>query len=583
MRNFIRRYFIHLLLSIASAFVVKQVMDTSKQTPESILIEFEVSVKSGDSFQLFYTSPSSDFMEEQSARVNATGQEGRQQLRYIVPLTGNIGKIRLDLGDYLPEGLTTESIEFISCTLSNKEKDFVIRRDSSRAYFAPSGSVEWVENGSVLATHPDANGVYDPYIVSSAKIIKAFSDLSEPVYQLPVPYFIGIVFWLTLVFFIFHFLPPIDSISAFGKLSFVIVFVAILCIPVLVQLKYGENTESLEKRALAPRPEFAITKQFARDFETYYNDNFGLRSKLITLGSILKIRAFHASMNPKSAIMGKNNFIFYNNSGGEDGIFRSYTRRNLYTIEQLQNYAETLDSHTQWLKDKGIVAIWGVWPNKSTIYPENLPFAMKMQILDTLSLTDQVTSYLASNRPNIKFIDIRNELVLAKDEKQLYYSFDTHWNDYGAYIGYRTLMEKSYDLIKVKPFQLDDFTISADTIHDGDLLQLAGAGSDFAPSEIVPRLRIKNSELSYSVSEVPGFSSGSITTICQQCPDQRSVLVFGDSFLGAFAPYLSRHFNKVTYLRTGFQRPLVEMFNPNIVIQMRVERYLKHSGFSPFH
>ncbi len=78
-----------------------------------------------------------------------------------------------------------------------------------------------------------------------------------------------------------------------------IAFILILLLPTIQnEVQFTKPLESLEKRELAKKPEFSFTTKFARDFELYYDDNFGLRNNLVDWGSSFRTKIFRASMHP---------------------------------------------------------------------------------------------------------------------------------------------------------------------------------------------------------------------------------------------------------------------------------------------
>ena len=76
-------------------------------------------------------------------------------------------------------------------------------------------------------------------------------------------------------------------------------------------------------------------------------------------------------------------------------------------------------------------------PIKSTIYPELMPRGYNR--LNNASLVDQFMAHMKANS-NLTIIDLRGPLMDEKARHQIYYRTDTHWNNRGAYVGYREIM-----------------------------------------------------------------------------------------------------------------------------------------------
>ena len=70
---------------------------------------------------------------------------------------------------------------------------------------------------------------------------------------------------------------------------------------------------------------------------------------------------------------------------------------------------------------------------------------------------------------DIKIVYPKNELMEYKDKYQLYYKYDTHWNDIGAYIGYSALMNVlSLDYDNLDSLKVLSFPISYREEYWGD-------------------------------------------------------------------------------------------------------------------
>ena len=91
-----------------------------------------------------------------------------------------------------------------------------------------------------------------------------------------------------------------------------------------------------------------------------------------------------------------------------------------------------------------------VGPDKASIYPEN----MKKEFMypGRYRYFNQVKNKLTQS--GYRVIDPRDELIKEKKQSQLYYKQDTHWNPYGAYIGYKVLMNSSIPQMNSQSFLL---------------------------------------------------------------------------------------------------------------------------------
>jgi alginate O-acetyltransferase complex protein AlgJ len=360
------------------------------------------------------------------------------------------------------------------------------------------------------------------------------------------------------------------------KICFLVIFSAMILTPLSIQF-FSRNQpidSSGEKRQLAALPEFETSPAFARKFEAWFNDHYGLRRELISWNSKVKLEFFQAPINPEKVMIGKDGWLFYNGGNGDDYIFKSYTHQDLLNGKQLSAEVRRLERQKRYCDSLGIKYIRGFYPQTHTIYPEYLPFAMKIQIRDTMSKADQIITALRKRNSPVKFLDVRPALFKAKKQHQLYYKLDTHWNPYGAFIAYQELFNQSFDQLGVRPKSIKDFKVKWVESGEGDLVKMMAAeGMNF--KDMVPIFTPVDTANKYK--EIPvdaSYPKDSHVTICEKCKDRRSVLMFRDSYTVNLIPFISPHFYKVTYLHWSFDIYRVKLYKPDIIIETPVERYM---------
>lgn len=135
-------------------------------------------------------------------------------------------------------------------------------------------------------------------------------------------------------------------------------------------------------------------------------------------------------------------------------VITGMTNRVKNRIAQLREYNEDAE------------IIYMIVPSVLTTYPELAPDFLTKGTGETR--LDQVTEGLKKSGATV--IDLRNTFSIHKnDEMPLYYKLDSHWADYGAYLGYKELFEhisKKYP--DAAPRGLDEFTWTADYYTSAD-------------------------------------------------------------------------------------------------------------------
>ena len=88
-----------------------------------------------------------------------------------------------------------------------------------------------------------------------------------------------------------------------------------------------------------------------------------------------------------------------------------------------------------WLDERNIDFYVAVAPNKHSIYGEELPIKKG----NKTTKLEQLKAIFESEA--LDFIDL-SDAFPDKSEGRLYHKTNTHWNDYGAYWGYKALLSK---------------------------------------------------------------------------------------------------------------------------------------------
>ena len=357
-----------------------------------------------------------------------------------------------------------------------------------------------------------------------------------------------------------------------------VTFLTMLCVPHLVEISgVHPGAAAVEKRAMAQRPDSRLLLESFSDyvgqFEKYYNDSFGLRESLIRWNNRLRLYLFDES--PLRGVrVGRDGWLFYAN----EWALEDYENILPYTPQDLDTITKILEARRDWLERRGIKFFVIVAPDKHTIYDEYLPPAIHK--IGRESRLDQVAARLKL-APGIEFIDTREALFRAKSSQRLYHRTDTHWNDYGAFVGYLELMERIAGYFpNVRKLSLDDFTVSVAEGDGGDLAGMLSLGDLIKEERITlaPKFtpRAVDGTRSYpdpvDLAQYPGRAM-----VVKETGDSRlpKALVFRDSFSWPLIPFLAESFQSVVFIWTfDFLPEVIEREKPDLVILECVGRYI---------
>lgn len=370
---------------------------------------------------------------------------------------------------------------------------------------------------------------------------------------------------------------------------YIILFCGVLAaVPLLFALGIGvQSSEAFLAFDQRPRSMLAppgwdrrTVKNFFASFERFLCDRMPFREELLKTRARIGLR-FGRLLNPEVVVLGKEGWLFFGNAVGR-GIdqYRGLLPLDANTLAALQRYFAGIQRQ---LAQAGIPFLVVIAPDKHTIYPEFLPAYLSSK---GVSPADQITT----GSPGLEILDLRPVLLEAKQHTSLplYYKTDSHWNEFGAYLAYRNIMER---LPLVEPV----------TAKESDFLQLPGAGKgDLAVkvggavsfSDVLTHIRrdffrgtlaVENLQdasltrmLAVEINRISAFPSLRVSN-----PDKTgSILILGDSFLENMTPFFNNTFGSIAYQHyasfgASHLSRLVARFHPKAVVYVIVERNLR--------
>lgn len=208
------------------------------------------------------------------------------------------------------------------------------------------------------------------------------------------------------------------------------VFIAMCTIPMLC-FPFAPKNAELEKKALAETPQFirdgALNDNFSQDCEAWLNDRLPFRSVVLSASSLVKCGLFKT--DSANVIVGKKGWLF------ADAAKADYINSNPLTDERLRSIAVSLSLIEENVEGKNGHFVFVPMPNKASVYSEFMPSRYKKSDENNLTRLQKI---LAAE--DISYIDM---LKLMTDKKSfgVYHERDTHWNYYGALIGYKGIAD----------------------------------------------------------------------------------------------------------------------------------------------
>lgn len=332
-----------------------------------------------------------------------------------------------------------------------------------------------------------------------------------------------------------------------------------------------------ENRLPAKFPVFNERLEGLRDFvaglESYYNDHFGFRKRLIRWNNHWKHELFLESSLP-AVLTGRDGWLYY--SG--DGMIENHLGTSPFQPDELRQWQSLLETRRDWLARRGIRYLFVIAPNKESIYPEFLPAWMAEA--HSVSKLDQFFDYMKTNS-TVEVVDLRLVLRVAKKTRRVYLKTDTHWNTDGAFVTHQELMRAlSRQLPVPAPLSPSSFKETfTDWKKGGDLARMLGQERTLieqdAPS-FTPLPPLQPLQTNQAPLLLPSKKWDIAGPVFTENPNQtNTAIVFRDSFSTSWIPFLGYYFGKVTYLWEETWEPaFIEKEKPTVVIDEVLERFI---------
>ena len=280
-----------------------------------------------------------------------------------------------------------------------------------------------------------------------------------------------------------------------------------------------------------------------------FTERLFTRTKLIAFNTELtSLLTGGTYMESTQVLLGKNDWLFYKTELDGHPLW-DYMGINHFSEEQLAAMAVNITQTRDYFeKERGIDFFVTVLPNKEIIYEEYMPDTIAR--VNQVSRAEQFADYMHANT-DVVCVYPKQALLDAKQDYQLYYKTDSHWNQIGAFVGVQEIFKELYDTHA--DINSVDFRVDSETFA-GDLSSMAGVTDK------------------YSIDTVYVFDKESADS--SQYHDKVAMVV-GDSFGGFLSTVLKGYYKEVHWIYTrDFTMDKIDEHKPDVVIWESVERYM---------
>ena len=337
-----------------------------------------------------------------------------------------------------------------------------------------------------------------------------------------------------------------------------------------------------ENRSLTKMPKFRLSTidKFPSLFETYYNDKFPLRAQYLAPTFTL-VTAFGNSPI-ESTIFGKDLFMF-----NKKEIDR-YTGKSTVPDSLLFKWVRVAKERNETLREMGILFYIVIIPSSAEIYPEYLP---KYIVRAKETSMDKLCTLMNEQAPEVNFMYVKDLLLQKKNNGQLYYKYDVHWNHLGAYYTSEYLLNTiRKDFPQIKPLDKDDYIFNVETNLRGCLIQPLLTAQSKRFFEEDPQYHIAYKDSSFTRGELrdypipkaiqhkSGFNYQEVFVAKDTAAPK--AFVIRDSFWRYMADFLAPKFRETVCIWDAWTYwdniKLIRQEKPDLVILEIHERYFQN-------
>lgn len=315
---------------------------------------------------------------------------------------------------------------------------------------------------------------------------------------------------------------------------------------------HGDETATEEETSAAKTQETQATPWFSA-LQNHMNDFteglFG-RSALISFNSNLtSLLTGGTYMESTQVLLGKDNWLFYKTELDGHPLW-DYMGINHFTEEELATVAANLVAMRDGFNALGVDFYVEALPNKEIVYEEYMPDTVAR--VNEVSRGEQLADYIQSHT-DVVYVYPKQALIEAKEDAQIYYKTDTHWNQKGAFVGMQELMHAAYGT-ESKSLDTVSFEITSDNLA-GDLAVIGNVSDKY------------NIDITYVFDADSADES--------QYRDEVA-LVVGDSFSGFLSTIAKGYYREVHWIYTkDFTMSMLKEYDADVVIWESVERYME--------
>lgn len=288
----------------------------------------------------------------------------------------------------------------------------------------------------------------------------------------------------------------------------------------------------------------------------------------------------------KPVVLGRNGWAFYNDQVEEN--FSQALGRRYLSVKEARAWHDYFAPLATALKAQGIQLTIEITPSASSVYPQQLP-----------SWTDDIRGSLPLDQllaasPDLPIVDFRAALRQASADNAVYTPVNSHWTDWGGYIGWKVYAACNAALYPSAPAVWVPAVNGVS--QTGIFNEYASYGVPDAepkwtvPDFAAPMAAVSMTDSTGATTTAAGgtpldLSKLPASTTTEGSQTSQSALILRDSMGNALSTYWEQEFHQTWQIQHRYDdwsnppnyKALVDQYKPNVVIIQLAERHLANA------
>jgi len=312
----------------------------------------------------------------------------------------------------------------------------------------------------------------------------------------------------------------------------------------------------------------SVTKA-PQNLEHYVSVHFGFRKYYVYAYLYIKYKILGVDPIPERVITGKDEWLFL----GDDwsGALSEALGFSIFNQKELALLTTRIANLLNYCNDRNILFYLAIAPEKNNTCKNLLPIPV---FRDTTKLGQLIATASLNNLPVLNL----GEDFQGLEPRSLYYQYDSHWNEYGAFLGYRTLSQAiRADLPGLRELKEQDFTIDFKTKSNADLSRFLHLDRSEEIPDLTPKFRLhaKPAKKKIPIPRQCWAGPESYEKRYVNPEGRYKALIFRDSYFDGMILFFSESFAESVLIWDRFDTSLIDSENPDIIIFEIAEREIE--------